>query len=161
MQQLSTLIDELEKRSGDINQVVQSIQQIAEQTNLLALNAAIEAARAGEHGRGFAVVSHEVRQLSVRTSQATREIVTTIDTLQQLTRQANAGMQQCLERVDDGVDKANEAGEIIAQIRAGANDVVTAIERFASTLQGSSSAGDNQQKTQPARRSATLALVGS
>ncbi|ABE58263.1 methyl-accepting chemotaxis protein [Chromohalobacter israelensis] len=128
-QQLATL----EQRSADINAVIESIHDIAEQTNLLALNAAIEAARAGEHGRGFAVVSHEVRQLSIRTSQATRDITATIASLRDLTQEVNGGMQACLGSVENGVRMAGEAGHAIDKIRAGANDVVSAIAHVAST----------------------------
>ena len=134
--QVSQLIGELEQRSGDINTLIETIRNIAEQTNLLALNAAIEAARAGEHGRGFAVVSHEVRQLSVRTTQATQDIVATIGSLREITYQASEGMKACLDNVDSGVRQAGQASDIIGRIRAGADDVVTAIERFASTLEG-------------------------
>ncbi|OLO10312.1 pili assembly chaperone [Chromohalobacter japonicus] len=129
-QQLATL----EQRSTDINAVIQSIHEIAEQTNLLALNAAIEAARAGEHGRGFAVVSHEVRQLSIRTSQATQDITATIASLRDLTQEVNGGMQACLGSVENGVRMAGEAGQAIDKIRAGANDVVSAIQHVASSL---------------------------
>lgn len=150
--QVSHLIDELEQRSSDINAVIETIRNIAEQTNLLALNAAIEAARAGEHGRGFAVVSHEVRQLSIRTTQATQDIVATIGSLREITQQASEGMQACLDNVDSGVKQTGQASDIIARIRAGANDVVSAIERFASTLESGSC---NQPAT---RRSSTPLL---
>lgn len=130
----SLQLDTLAQRSTDINAVIESIRDIAEQTNLLALNAAIEAARAGEHGRGFAVVSHEVRQLSIRTSQATRDIAATIASLRSLTQEVSGGMQACLGSVENGVRMAGEAGDAIDKIRAGANDVVSAIAHVASTL---------------------------
>lgn len=119
--------------------MIETIRHIAEQTNLLALNDAIEAARAGEHGRGFAVVSHEVRQLSVRTTQATQDIVATIGSLREITQQASEGMKSCLDNVDSDVQQAGQANDIIRRIRAGTNDAVTAIERFASTLEGTAS----------------------
>lgn len=57
-----------------ISRISYVMEDIAVQTNLLALNAGVEAARAGEAGLQFAVVASEVRQLSQRASDATKEI---------------------------------------------------------------------------------------
>lgn len=77
----ATIISSLEKRTKDIQQVVQTIREIAAQTNLLALNAAIEAARAGEHGRGFNVVADEVRKLSVSVEKSIIEVRSNVDAI--------------------------------------------------------------------------------
>ncbi len=74
-------LDQLRQEIDKVAEVAQTIEAIARQTNLLALNATIEAARAGELGKGFAVVAGEVKQLSGRTSQATKEIAALVDRL--------------------------------------------------------------------------------
>ncbi len=75
------VLDQLRQEIDKVAEVAQTIQAIARQTNLLALNATIEAARAGELGKGFAVVAGEVKQLSGRTSQATKEIAGLVERL--------------------------------------------------------------------------------
>ena len=101
---------------------------------MLALNAAIEAARAGEQGRGFAVVADEVRQLASRTSKATEEIVGVVQENQKLVDAAVRDMASSRQQAEAGLDLANQAGEVIVEIRQGAKQVLGAVERFASQL---------------------------
>lgn len=71
---ISEMIDSLNKNFEKVIESINQINAIAGQTNLLALNASIESARAGEAGRGFAVVAEEIRKLSEQTSASAEQI---------------------------------------------------------------------------------------
>ncbi len=134
MESASQGIEALGKQSLLISSIVQTIGGIAQQTNLLALNAAIEAARAGEQGRGFAVVADEVRQLAGRTSTATEEIITVVQQNQKLAEEAVRGMANSRTQAEQGLNLANQAGDVIVEIQDGAKRVVSAVGQFASQL---------------------------
>ena len=103
------VIGVLKSKSDAISRVTVVINEIAEQTNLLALNAAIESARAGEAGRGFAVVAEEVRTLSRRTQDATREIRSMIEALHAETDRAFGVVAGSQRQAGESVQHAQAA----------------------------------------------------
>jgi methyl-accepting chemotaxis protein len=95
-------MQQIERSSSEISNIIGVIDDIAFQTNLLALNAGVEAARAGEAGKGFAVVAQEVRELAQRSAKAAKEIKDLITT---------SGQQ-----VKSGVTLVGETGEALEVI---------------------------------------------
>jgi len=83
----------------------------------LALNAAIEAARAGEYGRGFAVVADEVRILAGKTQQATTEIQSIIEELQQRARNAVEVMGNGQARAETTQRQAVKVSDFLHEIK--------------------------------------------
>lgn len=131
-------LDELSKYSDSINSVVTMINDIAEQTNLLALNAAIEAARAGDAGRGFAVVADEVRALSQRTTASTKQIKSTVQALQQ-------GTKNALEIMNEGRTYAQRSEVQVQLAENSIIEIIESIENIASlsTVMSQSTAEQN------------------
>lgn len=109
----------INESSKEIAVIVSVIDGIAFQTNILALNAAVEAARAGEQGRGFAVVATEVRNLAHRSAEAAKQIKALIET--------------SVQRVEQGVVLADDAGQTMSRVVTSIQDVVTIMQEISAS----------------------------
>ena len=137
------LMENLEKQSLQIGQILSIITLIVDQTKLLSLNASIEAARAGDHGKGFSVVAQEVRKLANGTEQSALEIQTVIEKIQNIIIELAEGMEKSLSEVLVGNEKIklSEIGfhsiykdmrdvkEEVAEIKVAANELMVNTER--------------------------------
>jgi methyl-accepting chemotaxis protein len=121
VQAMVSTIEDVQRSSQRMSDIIGVIDGIAFQTNILALNAAVEAARAGEQGRGFAVVAAEVRHLAQRSGDSAKEI--------------RALIEGSTERVDAGTRLAQATGRSIADIEAAARRVSQCVAEIASATQ--------------------------
>ena len=115
MSQVQGTMEDIQRSSHKIVDIISVIDGIAFQTNILALNAAVEAARAGEQGRGFAVVASEVRILATRSAEAAHQIKTLIEssvaqvhTGASLVSDANATMRRTVSSIYEAAQAMSE-----------------------------------------------------
>ncbi len=113
VKEASERVGELGRAAKEIDKVTEAVADISEQTNLLALNATIEAARAGEAGKGFAVVANEIKELARQTADATVEIRSRIEEIQNTTK----GTIDQISRIASVIDEVNDiVGTIAAAV---------------------------------------------
>lgn len=111
-------MQKLEHKTKKIDQVVDVIAEISGQTDLLSLNAAIESARAGEQGKGFAVVSEEIRKLSLQTQKTlvdVREIIAELLEQNEIAVQAVKQTASIQETQKEVIGKADESSQSVVQ----------------------------------------------
>lgn len=73
IQELLKVVQELLSISDALLKSFNEIEDIADRTNLISLNASIEASRAGANGKSFEVVAVEIRKLSEKIMNISKE----------------------------------------------------------------------------------------
>jgi methyl-accepting chemotaxis protein len=122
-------MEEINKASRRIADIISVIDEIAFQTNLLALNAAVEAARVGEQGRGFAVVAAEVRNLAGRSATAAKEIKALVQDSVQKVQEGSTLVNQSGQTLDEIVTSVKKVADIISEIAAASQEQAAGIEQ--------------------------------
>ncbi|WP_370511992.1 protoglobin domain-containing protein [Lysinibacillus sp. BW-2-10] len=125
---MTSMVQDLNRSSSEIQAVVEIVKDIAGQTNLLALNSAIEAARAGEHGKGFAVVANEVRKLADQTKNSVEKIATLIAMSSEVTADVIDSIHQIQQLVQNGIEQNEKSLEAFEKISATVGTTISDFE---------------------------------
>jgi methyl-accepting chemotaxis protein WspA len=119
---LSSKLEILNEKAGNITGVITTITKVADQTNLLSLNASIEAEKAGEYGRSFAVIAREIRRLADQTAIATLDIEKIINEIMSAVSSSVLGVDEFTQDIRKGVEQvrtvSGQLAKIIEQVQA-------------------------------------------
>ncbi|GEM_PF-2370691 len=127
-------MSQVEADSGQIGQLIKTIDNIAFQTNLLSLNAAVEAARAGEAGSGFAVVADEVRNLAIRTADAAKNTQELLSNIIQRVLNASHSIRVINTDFEGIIESATGMGERTSTVTEASKEHTGKIEQVSKNM---------------------------
>lgn len=130
----NTAISEVKSQLANINEMSNIILDIADRTNLLSINAAIEAAHAGDSGKGFAVVSEEIKNLAILSSDSSEQIQNTITNITESINytydnsvKAENSFKLIQKEISDVVNALNEIVLSTREIHTGGQEMLDSI----------------------------------
>lgn len=128
--------------SDSIDTTMSFIDDISDRVSLLALNASIEAASAGEYGQGFTVVAGEIKNLSAKIFDQTKESREKLDQLSSALQDIDIETIKLVDQTDKELEYSQKAGEAINTIESIVSESNSAIvEITTETAQQASSTG--------------------
>lgn len=137
---IGSVTEELERRVGEIGDVLHLITELTQRTNLLALNASIIAAQAGAEGRGFAVVADEIKDLARRTAHSAGSIDTLIQAVAEGAHAARRAAVAGSDAVETGATSSNEAARTMT-------DILSRLRNSAAMAKSIATATDEQTRS--------------
>ena len=170
------VIMELNDLSQQIGNFVNTIKAIANQTNLLSLNASIEAARAGEAGRGFGVVAEQIKKLATESAEASEEVETMIEKVQEqveevvgtmavgaekvkgvgeMSKRSKNAMQMVMEAIANAKLKIEEIESMTSNQVAGIEQIVSSITEI-SAIAEEGAAGTEEASASTEEQAASM-----
>lgn len=132
---IGSVTEDLERRVGEIGDVLHLITELTRRTNLLALNASIIAAQAGAEGRGFAVVADEIKDLARRTAISAGSIDTLIQAVAEGAHAARRAAVAGADAVESGTTLASEAARTMTDILSRLRNSATMSKSIASATE--------------------------
>jgi methyl-accepting chemotaxis protein len=132
---MTRTFESINKKTGNIDQVIATITKVANRTNLLSLNAAIEAEKAGERAGGFSVVALEMRRLADQTAVAALDIEKQIRETQQAVRQGVSSVESYAQRTQASSTAVAELSSGLGQVIEGTTKLGPQFEAVNSGMQ--------------------------
>lgn len=127
-------INQVDKQSKNIGEIIDTIEEIAGQTNLLSLNANIEAARAGESGRGFSVVAEEIRKLAEQSMKAGDKVRNIVADIKNITAKTEESARKTEVFLKEQSQALNDTISMFGTISSQVSDLVSAIHVMQSDM---------------------------
>lgn len=163
MGEMVSAMEEISTKSGQIANIIKTIDDIAFQTNILALNAAVEAARAGTAGKGFAVVADEVRNLAAKSAEAAKNTTDLIESSVSAVKKGTSLADETAKQFQSMVQNTDQIIQIILEIEKasaqqteGTNQITEGINQIAAVVQSNSATAE-----ETAAASAELSIQAS
>lgn len=120
--ELEASLERLADRSRAIGQVTDMIDLVADDTSLLAFNAAVIAAQSGGQSRAFGVVASEIKALSKRVFERTREIDGLVRSLQVESNAAQRVLARSMESIQQGMELSADTRKTFETIAGAARE---------------------------------------